>query len=291
MPAPPRGPASGHHEMCARSHPWSLHAARSPAMSLRAPRRLARGAWGNVRSIPTEPADILRGVARWASGWRLALFCVAVTRDAKRRERRRWPAIEAAVERDPPLRALLAPRADAFQSERGEGGDRVVSEGWRAANEKHYTDLGVRLPRYGNGEMEIGVSRFASLRVRMRLENASPSEVAVDRGRAVYRSVFPDVDRIVASTATTVEDLFLLRSDKAHRDLVYRVELAEGLTRIEAQEGALAFVDDRNRIVMRLPQPYALDARGTRRDLSMRWEEKRTASDFNSMRAASRFRS
>lgn len=171
---------------------------------------------------------------------------------------------------EPRLAAILAPRGDGWMRERN--GATLVSSGLRLAEARVFNHLGARLPEHADDAIEVGLSRFARFRLRLVREGARPTEAILDSGRVVYPEVYPSTDAVLAATADSIEEVLVLRDASAPTEVHFRLELGSGLaeTRLEPT-GAVLFADARHDAVLRIPRPFAVDARGVRREAICAW--------------------
>lgn len=161
---------------------------------------------------------------------------------------------------DPVLDALLAPGSAGWQLD----GDALASPGFRQPTG---AALGARLPLDAAGELTIGVARDSRRRLSLRLVGVrSNREVQIDAGRATWADVLPSTDLVVAASEHRVEQLLLLRDERAPRRFRWSLGLGSELSvRSKGSEGVL-LADGRGEVVLRIAPPYALDQRGRRRD-------------------------
>lgn len=137
-------------------------------------------------------------------------------------------------------------------------------------------EIGARLPTHADGAIEVGIGRSDRAAVRLVAEEAGGRRVELHEGRAVYRDAFPSTDVVFVASATRVEWLYLLRDASAPAAFAFRVELPLALPTVRAEpSGGLAFFDARGRPRLRMPRPYALDARGARREADVTWSQGR----------------
>ena len=181
--------------------------------------------------------------------------------------------VEKLARREPAVRAIVSARTDGFMFDKEANEPaRYVSPGWRAARENRFGDLGARLPTHAAGTLEVGVSRFAQLRVGVELLGASSTSLPRESaGRIVYHQALPETDRVVAATSAALEELLVLRSDRAPHTFTWRVTLPGGIAGARASDGSIDFVDIEGKVSLRVSAPFALDGHGMRHTTTLAW--------------------
>jgi len=180
-------------------------------------------------------------------------------------------------ERVPEVATMVAPREGALDRVSRDDGDepsrgRIVSEGWRATRDKRFDELGARLPDNASGALDVGVSRFQHLQLHVKLADASEtSEARVRDGRVVYPRALPSTDRVLVANSERLEEFLVAHDARAPRSFVWHVERPEGLTRADAPDGGVVFVDARGRRVLTMPRPRAWDGAGRDVALDVSW--------------------
>lgn len=155
--------------------------------------------------------------------------------------------------------ALATPRDTAFIRRESA----FVSEGYRSVETKRYSDLGVRLPAYADESTEVGVARFESLRLLVRLEGARASEGELHHGRVVYPDVLPDTHRIMVASASTFEEWIVLASPNSPRTFVWKMQLPSGIKEVVQNDGGgFDFLRPSGEPALRMPALVASDASG-----------------------------
>lgn len=171
-------------------------------------------------------------------------------------------------------RLRAQPEAEGFVPDASAAGG-FTSSGWRGAAERRWNDLGARIPRRADGTIEIGVSRFAATRLRLKPRaSAGAGEGRTESGHVIYDGAYGgNVDVVVTTSRSSVEELFVLRNADAPTTLQWDVELPTGITRVSTRsDGSLAFQDKRGETVISVPRAYAVDALGTHRDAELAWD-------------------
>jgi hypothetical protein len=146
----------------------------------------------------------------------------------------------------------------------------VSSRGWRDAAHAPGYALGLRLPDRADGDLTVGIGRSARYQLRLRVRDARPGSVVLDRGLASYSEVLPGVDEIVTASTGEMEAFFLLRGPESTRTVSYDVTVSDGIARVVTGNG-LTFVDERGAARLRMPLPFAIDAAGRNRAASLAW--------------------
>jgi hypothetical protein len=214
----------------------------------------------------------------------LLAFVVALSSCGDRQTAPAGPAstlaiVARAAAADPTLAALVEARPGAFMrvpdldTEDAESRGRIVSEGWRNTRAQRFSDLGVRMPRTADGRVDIGVSRFERLRLRVSLRDAAAVPATLHEGRVLYANALPHTDRLFASSAVALEELLVLHDERAPVRFQWMVELPEGIAEAGLSRGRLVFRDPNGRSVLSMPAPVAFDAHGARVPLEMGWQQ------------------
>lgn len=205
--------------------------------------------------------------------------CTWLPAPSEQRDAAPLAAIEGVATHVPRLARLLAPSSEGFArtsdpSDRDSDG-RIVSAGWRSTKEKRFEDLGARLPDAANEELEVGLSRFELLRLRVRLTNARVSAATVDQGRVIYPNALEHTDRVIVSARDSLEELLVLRDAEAPREFTWTLDLPESLRIAPAQRSEDGFMvaDARGRAVLHMPQPVAWDGEGREVPLDTVWSD------------------
>jgi hypothetical protein len=167
---------------------------------------------------------------------------------------------------DPRLNKILAPRPGA-RFVRHENGSAVGSP---------LGGLKLELPRQADAPLTV---RRGSEFVRLRFEDAKHAPVAEDKGRLVAPEAAPNTDFILAPicelpasgdcVATGVEWALLVRRAEAVATYNWSLETSPGLSPLADHLGQVAFVDAGGQAHLRALRPYAIDAKGTRRDAEL----------------------
>jgi hypothetical protein len=182
------------------------------------------------------------------------------------------PRAEQLGAADRELVKRLAPAPGTWAQE----GDWLTSPGWRSARMGPFYEVGTRLPQRADGVFEIGVGQSPELTIKLTPVGARHSMVEDDAGRASYRLPYPATDLVFVSTAQRVEWFLVLDDPAAPSEFVWKLDLPNGLPQVKADaSGSLMFTDAGGTARLRMPRPYAIDARGVRRDATLRYDDGR----------------
>jgi hypothetical protein len=174
--------------------------------------------------------------------------------------------------RDPELARSLACAPGTWQRD----GVALTSPGWRSAFAAPVEHLGARLPGRADGVLTVGIGQSPDYTLSLEPDGARAVAVEGAGGRAVYSRAFPATDVLFVADERRVEWLYLLADASAPLAFAFRVTQPKGLPKVTRERsGALAFADKNGRVRLRMPQPYAVDARGTRRDAALAFADGR----------------
>ncbi len=148
-------------------------------------------------------------------------------------------------------------------------GDQFGSPGDREAKNGAFEHLAARFPRVADQPFEVDVARVARLRVRLTPLGARPTQGKVIGGRVAYPDAFAATDLVALGNAFYAEHLLVLRDPTATPSITYRLEVGKGLHLRRDADGTLALLDATDDPRLRILRPYAVDARGVRRDATM----------------------
>lgn len=166
---------------------------------------------------------------------------------------------------EPALATLLTPQEDAFA-----GGDEITSVGWRSGLP---AGVGARLPMHSDGAIDVAIGRSEAERITLHAIGASSANALIDRGRVTYASIYPSVDAVWTAGARRIELFYILRDANAPRELAWSVVRAEHIGAIEPDvDGGVIVRDEAGHATLHIPRPFALDAKGTRRDATLTFD-------------------
>jgi hypothetical protein len=135
------------------------------------------------------------------------------------------------------------------------------------------TKIATHAPATADGTFEIAASRLERLSFRMSLEGARAVTAVERSGRVEFPNAYPSADVVVTEGDGRFEELLVLRDASAPTTRTWRIDVPRGIAHVARDaSGALAFSDGRDRVVARIPRPYAIDATGTRRDADLEWD-------------------
>ncbi|MBI3206792.1 MAG: hypothetical protein IT377_31635 [Polyangiaceae bacterium] len=145
-------------------------------------------------------------------------------------------------------------------------GEAFVSPGHRGVGAST-ARVAARVGHRAELAFEVGPSPSARHAIRFWREGAAGREAELIDGRLFYADAHPSTHLVVAATAQRFEELFVLESDAAPTRFSWRIELPAGISNVAEQpDGAVLFLDDAGMPALRIHRPFALDARGKRRD-------------------------
>ncbi|MBI4705385.1 MAG: hypothetical protein HY744_30130, partial [Deltaproteobacteria bacterium] len=112
------------------------------------------------------------------------------------------------------------------------------------------------------------------LEVRALGRHAVPG--SIEDGAVVYRDAEPATDVIVALGTNRVEELRILHGPDAPSEARYELRPGPGVSALHERAGRIEVLDRSARVVFHTTPAYALDARGSRRAVSLRLQPGRT---------------
>jgi hypothetical protein len=172
----------------------------------------------------------------------------------------------ASVDRE--LSSRLAPNLGAWGLE--PRGARWISPGRRSGRMGDRYEVGARLPVRADGVIEIGIGDSAAHTLTLAPEGAGASEASEDAGRVSYSGAFRATDVVWTASAQRVEWFFVLADASAPTTFSFLATLPSELPTVRAEpNGGLSFLDRGGTARLRMPRPFAVDARGTRRDAEL----------------------
>ena len=140
-----------------------------------------------------------------------------------------------------------------------------------------------RLPATADGEWTIG-----SGLIFVHEKASASSSIELDEKHAIYRDVFQSTDATFLNGAGFVEEMLVLRDERAPRSFLWNVRLPPELKAARADGyGGLEFIDSRDRPILRMRQPFAIDSEGQRQPVSVNWNGRTIRLSIS--RAATRF--
>ena len=159
-------------------------------------------------------------------------------------------------------------------------GDDLRSVGFRQG--PSLSAMTVRLYPRAHQAYEVGLGESERLRVRIQRVGAQKAEVSLHDGLAYFADAYPSVDITAMATTERYEELLLLRDDKAPTSFRWSLELGAGFRSVTFEPwGSVAILDQDGRAAIRIPPAFVIDAKGTRRDASMRVEDEHLVVDVD----------
>ncbi len=163
----------------------------------------------------------------------------------------------------PWLAALVAPTKVGWTVE----GEAFVSPGWRSFAPDDLYGVGARWPLSSNAPFEIGLGQDATRRVSFAPIGANEARASSHEGRIVFHDAYPSTDIVVAASHDRIEELLVLRDAAAPTTFAWKVTLPSRIPTMRVGTGgSIDFVSSRDRVELRIPRPFAVDANGLRRD-------------------------
>lgn len=199
----------------------------------------------------------------------LALFALSV---ACHRENQADFAPDAAVSNDALSEAMRIARPDVQWSsllgartfERS--GAAFVTQGHRDAIDGLPMAFGARVSQFADGALEV---RTGDANVAIKSAGARSVEGTLVDGNVVFDRAHTSTDLVIGSAPGRVEAFFLLHDAQAPAS--FRLELSTTLSARVAEDG-IYLADDKQIDRVRIPRPFALDAKGVRRAAAMTLE-------------------
>ncbi len=198
-----------------------------------------------------------------------SIFTVA-SHDAQTRDP---PAIvvERLARADARLSSLFAQASNGWHRD----GGGWVSVGWKSAQKQPSFAVGSRAPDSARDPWEVGIGQSASFRLRLTPEGPRAAPGRLVMGRLVYADVMPDTDEVLIATDSAVELLYLLRGPEAPTTFAWSLDVPPGISTVRSSAGVVSFLDRRGVARLRMPAPYAVDALGARRPLTVDASDRR----------------
>ncbi|MBI2388686.1 MAG: hypothetical protein HYV09_03630 [Deltaproteobacteria bacterium] len=170
------------------------------------------------------------------------------------------------------LNTLLRTPAIAAELPRGDRLE-VRHDGIRTHRRAGFGSLAARLPLRASGATTIALGDV-SLSVEPADLRDVPAVIVDDA--AVYANVATDTDLVLLASSARVEELRVLRSDRAPESARYRVK-----GRVVQDALGIAVHDQEGRPALRTAPAWAIDARGVRRDVKLALEGDTIVASFD----------
>ena len=127
-------------------------------------------------------------------------------------------------------------------------------------------------PMVAHGALRFEEAGHADVSLEVLAEGRAPVEAQVTSGAAVYGDAEPDTDVVIQMGQGWLEELRLLRSDKARATVHYHLHRGPGTKSLRLAAGSVEALDEQGRVLVKSLAAFAVDAAGTRRALSAQLE-------------------
>lgn len=220
----------------------------STAPSLDQPSRLARSTDASIRA-----ADLLPAAPQTAS----------------------WlQRIEGWATVDRSLADLLAPREGAFELGLDEGSDDLESAAYRLAPMARNNALFLKAAVRATSAIEISLAPRSGLGFSLARQGARGVAGQLERGRLVFVDAYPATDVVVAAADARLEELVILKDERAPRSFSWRIALGPGLSDFQGQpDGSLLARSAESSAALRILRPRLIDSSGRQRTLTLHYED------------------
>lgn len=152
--------------------------------------------------------------------------------------------------------------------------DSTLAAHWSAARASAAHLSWVKAPRFASEPLElrdVSGSRLVSLRP-LSCSSELPSEGTSEGAITHYPEACEDTDQLLVSAQSRAELLSVLHSARAHARQTWRMDLGSRIAAVLERDGGLVFLDARDELLLRIPEPYAIDARGVRRRAALQYK-------------------
>jgi hypothetical protein len=131
--------------------------------------------------------------------------------------------------------------------------------------------LSIRLGARGDAPLRIARADDPDASLTLTPLDLAPAPATLEDGRVRVVDVRPGVDAIHLATGGGAESLYVLRDASAPISFAWRVERGASLVEVRDDgDGGLSLRDARGRERLFVERPFAVDARGARREASLR---------------------
>jgi hypothetical protein len=128
----------------------------------------------------------------------------------------------------------------------------------------------------GTGALRVAIDDDPEVSLTLLPEGASQVAPELEDGRVVLRDVHPATDAVHLATASGAELLYVLRDASAPTTFAWSARRGRTLADVRDDgDGGLSFVDARGHERLYVARPFAVDARGVRREAELRWSDGR----------------
>jgi len=130
--------------------------------------------------------------------------------------------------------------------------------------------LDVKVPATSNGPLTVARRTDLEFRLEISAKAASTARGVPVDGAVVFADALSDTDIVHASGADGVEELRLLRSSRAPTRWEYEIRLGASVSSVRVRDGRVEALDEAGTPGIVSSETFAVDARGVRRDVSLR---------------------
>ncbi len=148
-------------------------------------------------------------------------------------------------------------------------GDRAHAAASRSAGPA----LSVRVGPTAGDPVRLAAGDHPDLWLEIRALDVASVAVEMEDRALVLREALPSVDVLLAGTGTRFEELWLLRSARAPAVRRWALRSGPGIAALRVREGRVEAVDAQGYVRFESEAPFAVDARGVRRELSVELAE------------------
>jgi hypothetical protein len=133
--------------------------------------------------------------------------------------------------------------------------------------------VALRMPATASGVIVAGASKDPRFQIQLTPSAAvETAQAEVRDGIIVYKDGYADTDVIASAGRGAAELLYLLKTEAAPHSYAWKVKLPEGVAKVESRNDGIWFLDGAGDLVVHVPEPYAVDAVGTKRTALLEWD-------------------
>jgi hypothetical protein len=147
-------------------------------------------------------------------------------------------------------------------------GDRVVAKTDSTASDARANSAGVLAPSApvrADGAVCFEQPGKDSAALQIIAEKRTPVEATLAEGAAVYPDAEPETDVVVKIGEGWLEELRVLRSERAPHTVRYRLRRGPQITTLRFEAGSVEATDADGHVLVKSLPAFAVDARGTKR--------------------------
>jgi hypothetical protein len=172
---------------------------------------------------------------------------------------------------DPRISKLLAPATPNDPNARGFDA-RLASPGLRTRDR---TAVGMQMPAFAHEAIRVGLGNTTASQIVLTPKPGGRADVRAEirDGVAFYRDAYESTDMLAASGRSLSEVLYLLKSPDAPKQFAWHIQLPAGVEKVESRNDGVWFLDRNDTLVLRVPEPYAVDAKGVKQAALLTWNE------------------